>query len=341
MSEIDRGLLADIIGTPRRESRAITARPDGWAGGTYAQWEVPVGNRLTLQPSLRIDVQDYFPDRGASYQLSPRLGLAYTLTRRLTSRLSVGRFHQPEGIQELQVLDGVDRFFDPQHSDQFVLAFDWQDTGLEVVGELYFKRYGDQKVRFENIFNPFVLLPAMESDRVRLQPSRATASGLDLSLSLELTPALSVSGRYSYMDAQDRIQGRDIDRRWSQRHTVNAGIAWRRGGTSVSAALTWHSGWRTTLLPGFVAEGEVVPYLSVLNNRELREYFSLDLSARRAWQFPRARLELYADISNLTDRRNQAGIDFDPEEVEGGFELVRDRESLLGRVLSLGATLSF
>ena len=84
-----------------------------------------------------------------------------------------------------------------------------------------------------------------------------------------------------------------------------------------------------------------MPYLSVLNNRELREYFSLDLSARRAWQFPRARLELYADISNLTDRRNQAGIDFDPEEVEGGFELVRDRESLLGRVLSLGATLSF
>ena len=38
---------------------------------------------------------------------------------------------------------------------------------------------------------------------------------------------------------------------------------------------------------------------------------------------------------------NQAGIDFDVEEVEGGYDIFPDQETLLGRVTSVGITLSF
>ena len=94
-------------------------------------------------------------------------------------------------------------------------------------------------------------------------------------------------------------------------------------------------------MPAFIPEDTVVPVEDVLNNTELDDYLSLDLGARKLWEFSRARVEIYADIINITDHRNLAGIDFDIEEVEGGYELFPDEETLLGRVPSVGITLSF
>jgi len=338
---IDRGELADILGTEAEIERDIAADPRGWSGGLYAQVDWELSPALTLQPSLRWDAQNYYLDRGSEQQLSPRLGLAYQWSDRTRLRLSLGRFHQQEGIQELQVIDGLTRFFPPQYSDQVVAGLMWQGDELEIVAEFYHKRYGDQKGRFENIFNPFVLLPEMEPDRVGLWPEDARAEGFDLDVRLHPEAALSGFFRYSYLEARDRINRKWVDRRWSQRHTVNAGLVWRRTGYSLSAAVTWHSGWHSARMPPFVPEDAVIPVESVLNNTKLGDYFSLDIGARKEWVFSRARLEVYADIVNVTDHRNRAGIDYDIEEVDGGFELTPDHENLLGRVPSLGVTLSF
>jgi outer membrane receptor protein involved in Fe transport len=340
-SRIDRGEIAEILGTEAEIERDIREEPEGWSGGTYAQLELAVTDRLTLQPSLRWDVQDYYHHQGSEQQWSPRLGLAYWLSDASLVRLSVGRFHQQEGIQELQVIDGVTRFFEPQYSDQAVAGLHWQGVDAELVAEIYYKRYRDQKGRFENIFNPFVLLPEMEPDRVPLWPDKAEAKGFDLDGRITLGESLQGHLRYSYMDARDRISGEWVDRRWSQRHTVNTGLVWQGSDWSVSLALTWHSGWRTSRMPAFVPEDTVVPVEAVLNNAELDDYVSLDLGARKFWEFSRARVEIYADIINVTDHRNLAGIDFDIEEVEGGYELFPDDETLLGRVPSVGITLSF
>ena len=94
-------------------------------------------------------------------------------------------------------------------------------------------------------------------------------------------------------------------------------------------------------MPAFVEEDVVIPVESVLNNTELSDYVSLDVSARKHWKFTRHQIEIYADIVNITDHKNQAGIDYDVEEVDGGFELTPDSETLLGRVPSIGITLSF
>jgi len=67
-----------------------------------------------------------------------------------------------------------------------------QKTAL---GEVYYKRYGKQKGRFENMFNPFVLLPEMEPDRVGLNPEHAEASGLDLNSVWRITAPLSANLR--------------------------------------------------------------------------------------------------------------------------------------------------
>lgn len=340
-SRIDRGDLAEIIGTVQEVERDIQLAPRGWSGGVYWAGEYQWGERWLLQPGLRWDWQDYYLQNDTDHQIAPRLGVVFNASESMLLRLSVGRFYQPEGIQELQVLDGIQRFYQPQRSDQFLFGVEWRASHWQLVLETYYKRYANPKGRFENAFNPFVLLPEMESDRLGLLPEKAASRGIDLDLGYQWSPSLSAQLRYSYMTAQDKLEGRWVDRRWSQSHTVNAGLQWQSGGFSLGLALLWHSGWRSTALPGFIAEDDPIDILDYLNNTELREHFSLDISARYTWNFPQARLELYADISNLTNRSNVAGIDFDEEEVEGGFTLEPDRETLLGRVPSIGFTLSF
>lgn len=340
-SRFDRGELAAILGTQEKVERDISEHPDGWSGGTYAQFERALSERLTVQPSLRVDFQDYYLDDDSDWQLSPRLGMAYDWSDSTLLRLSIGRFHQQEGVQELQVIDGIDRFYAPQQLDQVVAGLRWQGAETEVMAEIYYKRYDKLKGRFENIFNPFVLLPELEPDRVQLTPDNAVAAGLDLDVRRSLFEPLEGYFRYSYMDAQDRIEGEWIDRRWSQEHTVNSGLVWQGATYSLSLSATWHSGWRSTRLPSFVPFGEVIPVESVLNNTSLKDYFSLDISARKRWEFPRARLELYTDIINVTDRDNEAGIDFDIAEVDEGYLLTPDSGILLDSIVSMGITLSF
>jgi len=343
VSEIDRGDLADIIGTERIVQRDIRLEPDGWSGGVYWAGEWRVGERWLLQPGLRWDFQDYYLGQGSDHQVSPRLGLAYELSDAVRFRFSLGRFYQPEGVQELQVLDGIEVFYQPQRSDQVIAGIEYREGPWAFVGELYYKHYDNLKGRFENIFNPFVLLPEMEPDRVGFEPDNARAVGVDLDLEYEFNDHLTGQLRYSFMDAEDEIDGQWIDRRWSQEHTVNSALVWRKDNFSASLALAWHSGWRTTELPEFVPFGERVPLVDVLNNKELRSYFSLDFSARYGWAIGKTYLQVYADISNVTDRKNQAGIDFDIDEVEDpeGYVITPDADTLLGRVPSVGFTLSF
>jgi outer membrane receptor protein involved in Fe transport len=340
-SQFDRGDLADILGTEAEVERDIRVKPRGWSGGAYTQVEWDITPKFSISPSLRWDIQDYYLDQGSELQWSPRLGLAYQWTDETIVRLSLGRYHQQEGVQELQVIDGVTQFFAPQRSDQIIAGLYFSKARVELAAEVYYKRYGDTKGRFENIFNPFVLLPELEPDRVGLWPDRAVARGVDLDGRLALLEPLNAYVRYSYMHAQDRLNNQWVDRRWSQRHTVNSGLAWQGETFSLSLAVTWHSGWRSARMPAFVAEDTVVPVERVLNNSELDDYFSLDVGARKFWELSRVRIEVYADIINITDHKNAAGVDYDVEEVDGGYELTPDTEVLLGRVPSVGITLSF
>jgi hypothetical protein len=48
--------------------------------------------------------------------------------------------------------------------------------------EGYRKNYRRLSPRFENLFDPLVLLPELEPDRVRLDPSRARSEGIEVLL---------------------------------------------------------------------------------------------------------------------------------------------------------------
>jgi outer membrane cobalamin receptor len=336
---VDRGIIGAVLGAGALTAHEIHLDPEGGWGGVYWAGEFPLGEDWLLQPGIRWDFQDF---GSATDQLSPRLGLRYRPAAPLSLHLDVGRFHQPQGLHELQVADGEDRFFAPQRSDHYIVGFEWLiSDGLEVSAEVYEKRYRHTKPRFENLFNPFVLVPELEPDRISVAPRRARARGADVELSYGFSERASAALRYSYMDAEDRLDRRWVPRRWSQRHTARAIVSWHGPRWSAALAATWHSGWRGADLPPHIPAGVVLDPADVANSVELDDFVSVDVGVRRTWQVGRSQVTASAGVTNLTDRSNPAGIEYDAVEEDGRIVLEREQESLLPLVPSVGVLITF
>ena len=101
-------------------ARSVVLHPDGFEASGY--WDARLTpNRLwTLEGGLRIDTQTY--DGSAdSEQWSPRLSVLYNAGENTRLRASWGRFYQSQGINELQVEDGVDQLLSGAACDSFDL----------------------------------------------------------------------------------------------------------------------------------------------------------------------------------------------------------------------------
>ena len=338
---ISHGDLGVILGGEESFAFDIHTDPKGWAGGAYWSGEFPLGQRWVLQPGIRWDFQEYDPQRSSDH-VSPRVGLKYSPSQTFTLRVDAGRFHQPQGIHELQASDGVDSFFRPQRSDHFIAGFEWVVLpDWELRAEVYEKQYRHTRARFENLFNPFVMIPELEPDRVGFAPDRARAKGVDVEIRRAVGERFSGILRYSYMDAEDRIDSVWIPRRWSQRHTWNAIVTWEAENYTLAAAATWHTGWRSARPPESIGEDETLLIVDVLNNFELPEYLSIDLSISRTWELGRSTLTVFADITNILNRDNLAGIDYDLDDEDGVFLFTPDEETLMPLVPSIGVRIAF
>jgi hypothetical protein len=338
-SAFNRSDLANNLGGIQFFNAAIDTEPEGVAAGVYLAGEW-ANNYWTIQPSLRADWYDY--ESGASDEhLSPRLGLTYHWNSDFKTWITAGRYYQPQGLHELQVIDGVERFNRPQSSDQAVLGSQWYVGDATIKAETYYKRYRNPAPRFENLFNPFVLLPELEPDRIRLAPDKARASGFDFELNYDVTLNLKATLRYSYMEAKDRINNTWVSRRWSQRNSASGQLGWQNDSWSVALGAAWHSGWRSAALPGQIASTDQLAIEDVLNQVELDDYFSLDFALEKTWRAKDMSVSVSFDGSNISDRKNLAGIDFDAEDDAGQITFEEDRETLLPYVYSLGLIIAF
>lgn len=339
LAEFDRGPMGLVLGGMSEVNGDINRQADGWSAGAYLAAEFELDSWI-LQPSLRWDSQHYYFS-GNSQHVSPRLGVTYKVNANTRLWLSFGRFYQPEGIHELQASDGVSEFFEPQQSEHRIVGVDWQPGQFDMRVEFYQKEYRDTRPRYENLFNPFVLLPEMEPDRVKVSPQRSSASGMDLEISWPMYESLSGVFRYSYLNAEDRINGQWTPRRWSQRQTASGRLSWQTESFSTSLAIIWHSGWRSGLLPESAPQDVIFPLEQVMNQRKLRDYLSVDFSLMKSWPIGKNQLTLHADITNLLGRDNVAGVDYDIEEDDGLLVFEPDIEKLLPRVVSVGLVYSF
>lgn len=338
---IQRGVLADILGTQINELRQFSLRPSGRAAGVYTSIRGEILDGFSIEGGLRWDYQDYGLG-SKDHQISPRFGARWRINKHSEFRFSAGRFFQPEGIHELQVGDGEIRYQPAQYSDHVILSW-YQELprGFSLRTEGFYKWVHDPKRRYENLLNPVVLLPELASDRVEVAPERARVRGYELTLKYETEANLMAWLSYSHSSAQDKLQGRWESRVWDQGQTVSAGFSFERQPWQIGATVIWHDGWRTTDLPAEVMLDQVVPYRR--NSARIRDFFSLDVQVSYTWAWPRQTVTAFLEVTNALSRRNVGGIEYDVEELgdESGYELIPAEEELLPLVPSIGVRWTF
>jgi outer membrane receptor protein involved in Fe transport len=320
---------------PSEVARAIEIRPEGKQFNAYASARWRPAPALTAEVGLRWEAQDY-DGIDTDFLLSPRLNLRWDVGEGWSLRASAGRFHQIQGINELQVEDGVTEFFPAQYADHLVLGVERSlPGGLVWRVEAYDKRYGRPRARYENLFDPLSLLPELEPDRVRIAPGSATARGVELLLSSSAaaTPLHWWVG-YAWSTARDRIDGADVPRAWDQRHALTAGADWSGGPWTLSVALAAHQGWPTTRLAIDAATGAVAA--GPRNDERFRTFASLDLRASRRWALGTGELEAYVEATNATARRNPCCVEYRIDGAPGAWSLDADERIWPRIVPSLG-----
>ena len=315
------GLQAAYVDWPEELTRSVTASPEGSSFALYVADRWKLSERTLLEWGLRWDDQTY-TGLSSDAQLSPRLSMMFRTSENTELRLSAGRYHQSQAIQSLQVEDGITDFWPAQRADHLIAGFYYRlpgDSDLRL--EAFVKDMKRVRPRFENLFDPLGVMPELQPDRVRLDPAKARARGLEISVDRSID-TWTWWASYTWSKVTDEIEGRDEPRSWDQRHALQAGFGWRDGAWDFSAAASVHSGWPTTSLGlnivGTDDDGE--PIFEAIpgprNAERLPSFASVDVRLSRSFDVKHGSLLAFIEVSNVLNRRNVCCIDWDIEDDE-------------------------
>ena len=324
------GLQALFADQPESTNLSASASPKGSSYSFYYSDRWKASPKMIVEWGLRWDDQTY-TDQSSDSQLSPRLSLLRSLGAKTELRLSWGRYHQSQGINELQIEDGITTFWPAQKADHIIAGIRHlfrNKYSLRV--EMFRKNMSQVRPRFENLFDPLGLIPEIQPDRVRLDPTSATSKGVEVSIDRPSGP-LTWWASYTLSEVTDRINGVDEVRSWDQRHAFQGGVAWTNEKWDVALATSIHTGWPTSDLmlveDGIDDEGEI-EYVAIVGPRNVERlgtFASIDFRVSRKWKLKRGSFMAFLEISNLADRSNECCLDWDFDEDEDTGEEVFER----------------
>jgi outer membrane receptor protein involved in Fe transport len=316
--------------------RSAAPRPSGEHVAAYITSRVLVTDDLAAELGLRWDEQSYGSD--SDDQFGPRVNLAYQLGTATRLRASWGRYQQFQGINELQVEDGVNEFLPAQKADHLILGVERDVPGdMQLRVEAYRKDYRQLKPRFESLFDPLSLVPELRWDRVRVAPDSARAEGVEWLLMRRSEDPWNGWLSYTWSRVEDKEDGVETRRSWDQTHSVGAGLTWSSAPWRATLAAAWHTGWPTT--PVHVIDaGSPAASVAVGPRNSIRytDYGSLDLRVSRDFVLSRGDLTVFAEVTNALDRRNPCCTDYSYDYVDGLLTLERDERHWLPLVPSIG-----
>jgi outer membrane receptor protein involved in Fe transport len=334
-AEYDYDAMAEYFGLqeifenqPPDVVRSLQADPSGGSYALYLSDRWRVSERAMFEWGLRWDDQTY-TDASSDSQLSPRFSVMWRPWASTELRVSVGRYYQSQPVQSLQIEDGITNYWPAQRADQLILGLRHltaSDTTIRV--EAFLKEIREPRPRFENLYDPLGIIPELQADRVRLDPTKARARGVEFSADRTLGD-WNWWASYSWSKVTDRIDGDDVQRSWDQRHALQAGLGWHNdGGWDFSMAASVHSGWPATDL-SLVADGvddDGEPqFKAVRGTRNAEQYptfTSLDLRLSRRFDVKRGTLLTFIEVSNVLNHDNVCCRDWDLEEDDDGNEFL-------------------
>jgi outer membrane receptor protein involved in Fe transport len=329
------------------ENRSIDISPRGSQYAAYSALRWRPSDRVTLDAGLRWDQQTY-TTADDDEQVSPRINLLYRAGNNTELRFAFGEYYQAQEINELQVSDGVTHFYPAQRAQHLVASLTHSfDFGVDLRLETYQKKYRSLMPRFENIFDPLVLIPELQIDRARIDAESAVAEGIELTLGGDDSNELSWWTSYSWSRIVDKFQDETTKRSWDQTHTFSAGLSrdWRKW--SFSAAGVLHTGWpKTVLLVEEVTNSDgstsLVATTGPRNSRRHAVFHSLDARISRRFDLPKGDLTAFLEVTNLNNRENSCCTEYSVQPDSEANELVQAKGgSWLPIVPSLGVVWRF
>ena len=337
------GLQAMYEEQPDSVVRSLSAQPGGGSYAAYVADRWKLSPRTTLELGLRWDDQTH-TGLVSDSQLSPRFNLLQRLGSNVEFRFSWGRYHQSQGIHELQIEDGIEQFWPAQSADHLIAGISWPlRNGTSMRIEAFHKQLRDVRPRFENLYDPLGLIPELQPDRVRLEPQSAVSRGLEISANGDAGP-WRWWAQYTLSDSVDRINGNDEARSWDQRHAAQAGFGWSNQDWNLRLAASVHSGWPTTSLSlvqkGVDDEGEP-EFVAVPGPRNVENYAtfaSVDFRLSRRFKVPHGSLLAFVEVSNAFNRRNECCLDWD---LDDNDELERGKDYWLPLLPAVGILWEF
>jgi outer membrane receptor protein involved in Fe transport len=242
-------------------------------------------------------------------------------------RASWGRFFQAQGINELQVEDGIDTFFPAQRADHFILSVEHTFTdSLSARVEAYYKDYDQLRPRFENLFDPLVLLPELETDRVKVAASTGNIQGLEFLVHDRSALPWGWWLSYAFSRAEETVGSEEIPRSWDQRHTFNGGVSWTQGPWEIALAGTWHTGWPTTPV-SLAPDSNTDVLIGTQNSARFDTFRSLDLRAGYTFELGDTKLLTFVELINMLALKNPCCVDYtvpdtgtSPAEIQQSFD---------------------
>jgi hypothetical protein len=296
----------------RIDSTLIGAEPTGNALGVYIAQRVRPWSALTAELGLRYDRQSYTGDAEAQ----PRLNVEFAPHWGPTLRAAWGRFSQAQGIHEMQVQDGIDRFFPAEVAEHRMVGIEHSLRGADVRLEAYQRRTTHERPRYTNLYNHVNTFPEVEEDRALVTPDRGVARGVEFLVKHQATGRFGWSASYSLSSAKDLVAGAWIPRPFDQRHAVTLDATlqpspnWR-----LTAAWLYHSGWPITtaafvLRPLRTGGSILEPTFGPLLTTRLPSYNRVDLRGTRTFHTHHGDLSAFIDIFNMFNRTNARAIDY-------------------------------
>lgn len=260
--------------------------------------------RWTIETGFRYDGQDIDPVH--VNELSARFHVDFKASERWHFALDVGRYTQQQHLFEIQIDDGKAELDEPQNSDQINLTSIFRpDDKVRLRLDIFVRNIDNPWSHFENLYNQWVLIPELQGDRFEVQATKARVHGAELTLSYQVSDELSWFVHTAHTQARETSLSKERPRPWQQENTVKAGVSWQAPPWKVGINAVYRSGLPTT--PFLETESE---FVSELYGDELPAFISLDAHVSRQIPVPRGRMEVYLDITNLTDRSNVGGYDY-------------------------------
>jgi outer membrane receptor protein involved in Fe transport len=285
--------------------------PSGTHLSAYATSRVLLTPALAAEFGLRWAQQSYSPD--SDDQWSPRINFAWEPSDTTRLRASWGRYQQFQGINELQVEDGIDEFQRAQSSDHAIIGLEQTlPHAFSLRLEAYRKDYRDLMARYESLYDPLSLVPELRWDRVRIAPDSARAEGFEWLLTRRSDGPWNGWLGYTWSRVTDHVDGKDTRRAWDQTNSLGLGITWSSGPWQATAAFAWHTGWATT--PAYVVDApspDARIALGPRNDARYGNYGSLDLRVSRRFALRQGTLSVFAEATNATNRANHCCTDLD------------------------------